>query len=130
MKLKSKSKHVVELSDWDNFIKEVYGKPYSFQQQEGYKMRGIWEFNIPFTDEWDYEEDIPDIPVGDQQLSGVKFQTWLDKDPNEKFFPEGPVYADSLYWERNFYPDKCTLVKDLESKGLLTEGNYVINIDW
>jgi hypothetical protein len=131
MKLLSKTKHVVEVRDWDTFVTEVYKRPYSFQQQEGCKQRGTWEFSIPFDDDWDYEEETYDeIPIKvNGERMGVKFGVWLSKDPEEKFFPDNS-FSERLFWGRNFYPDKNTLVKDLEKKELLPEGDYIINIDW
>ena len=38
--LKSKTKKVVEVRDWDNLVEKTYGKPYCFQQQDGCKERG------------------------------------------------------------------------------------------
>lgn len=33
--LKYNNTKLIELCDWDNLVKETYGRPYSFQQQYG-----------------------------------------------------------------------------------------------
>nr|DAI39746.1 MAG TPA: Ftsk gamma domain [Caudoviricetes sp.] len=35
-----------------------------------------------------------------------------------------------MFWDRNFYPHVSMIIKDLENKGILKEGEYIINIDW
>ena len=35
MNIKFKIKRVIEVSDWDKVVKDTYGRPYSFQQQDG-----------------------------------------------------------------------------------------------
>ena len=39
-------------------------------------------------------------------------------------------YRHELFWDRNFYPHVSMIIKDLENKGILKEGEYIINIDW
>jgi hypothetical protein len=43
-KLKTKTVQVIQVADWDKFVSEVYGKIYSFQQQDGCKQRGTYFF--------------------------------------------------------------------------------------
>lgn len=151
--LKYKNTRTIELQDWDNLVQQTYGKPYSFQQQDGCQSRGVVNLTIP---DKDYEEDeemndsIPEIINGDEM--GVKFQVWLDRDPNEPLNPSeselkgcGYYYGKSdkdleqwkkdknhinMFWERNFYPDLQTLANDLYNKGLIEAGDYGIRIDW
>ena len=83
---------------------------------------------------------------------GVKFKTWLDRDPNAPLNPSkqelkqcnyywGKTEEDEKHWkedksnihmfyERNFYPDFQTVANDLCEKGLLEPGDYTIDIDW
>ena len=42
--LKYTEKRVIDDTDWDDFVKSVYKRPYKFQQQDGCKSRGIYSF--------------------------------------------------------------------------------------
>lgn len=110
----------VEVNDWDNLIRETYGKPYNFQQQDGCKERQVVDITVPTYDK-DYED-------GNE---GVSFKTWLARDP-EQPTDDSEQYAWrlSMFWERDFYPNINMLINDLYSRNLLEEGNYKINIDW
>lgn len=130
--LKYKNVKTIDNADWDNFVRETYGKPYCFQQQNGCQERGLFYITIPsdFTEDDDMNDSIPEIVNGNEM--GVKFKVWLERDPNQKLeiyknTPEGGII---LFWERNFYPDIYTVANDLHSKGLIEAGDYVINIDW
>ncbi len=39
-------------------------------------------------------------------------------------------YRHELFWYRNFYPHVSLIIKDLENKGILKEGEYIISIDY
>jgi hypothetical protein len=52
--MKIKTKKVIEVSEWDKLVEKTYGRPYNFQQQDGCKSRGTFEFSVP-SDKWDYE---------------------------------------------------------------------------
>jgi len=39
-------------------------------------------------------------------------------------------YRHELFLYRNFYPHVSLIIKDLESKGILKEGEYIISIDY
>lgn len=39
--LKYTNKKVISVQDWDELVQETYGKPYSFQQQNGCQDREI-----------------------------------------------------------------------------------------
>lgn len=141
----------IQLQDWDNLVQKTYGKPYSFQQQEGCKSRGIE--NIETNPDWDYDyenESIPEVINGEEM--GVKFEVWLARDPNALLNPSDEELADCgyywgktekekmewkndnynkrLFWGRNFYPHPNMIANDLCKKGLLEEGEYQIEIDW
>ena len=131
--LKYTNKKVISLHNWDKLVQETYGKPYSFQQQDGCKSRGTFDLIVP-SDEC-YDEDMNDsIPeeVNGEEM-GVKFNVWLARDPkqplngNEKREKQWEI---DLFWERNFYPDINTLANDLHKKGLIEAGEYVIDISW
>lgn len=149
--LKYKLIKQIKLQDWDDLVQKTYGKPYSFQQQDGCKSRGVE--TIETNPDWDcdYEnESIPEIINGDEMA--VKFEVWLARDPNAPLNPSdkelkncgyywGKTEEDKqefkndknhihMFWERNFYPHPNMIANDLFKKGLLEEGEYQIEIDW
>ena len=135
MKLKTRKETVIDLQDWDDFVQEIYGRPYSFQQQDGCKDRGNFCFKVPSDDyEYDYENDtVPEIVNDPKQ--GVSFKAWLARDPkqpikNDDGSERPNDYGLRLWWHRNFYPDVSMIIQDLHQRGLLEEGEYTINIDW
>lgn len=112
--------NLVDVGDWDGLVNETYGKPYSFQQQDGCKPRGTEFFRVPEHYPYDYKKDeIPYKINGDEM--GVSFQAWLETSPSK---------YDGIFWERNFYPSLEILTQDLYEKGLIPEGEYTIEIDW
>lgn len=127
--MKITNKKFIEVNDWDELVEETYGKPYSFQQQDGCQSRSIVEITIPSNDTQDSEmnDSIPEVINGNQM--GVKFDVWLKKDPKDNS-QKWDDWEIDLFWDRNFYPDLQTIANDLHSKGLIEAGNYVINIDW
>jgi hypothetical protein len=130
--IKYRNKKVISVGDFDNLVIETYGKPYSFQQQDGCKERGSFDFSIP--DKWGFKDfentEIPFVVNGDEM--GVSFETWLnttEEDINKHFNPNHRWKAD-LFWSRNFYPSVNMIIEDLHKKGLIEEGDYTIDIDW
>lgn len=134
--LRYQNKKVVEVQDWDALVQEVYGKPYSFQQQEGCKQRGVFNISIPEDCEYADEEDAEmhdDIPFGiNGDMMGVKFEKWLSTTEEEinAHHPEDYRGANRLFWARNFYPNVNKVAKDLYERGFIEPGSYSINIDW
>lgn len=129
--IKIQKRNVINVNDWDNLVTETYDKPYSFQQQDGCKDRGIESITVPVKNPEDYENDIVPEIVNHEDM-GVSFKAWLERDskqplPNRK--PEND-YGLSLWWDRNFYPHVDMIINDLHSKGLIEEGEYDIKIDW
>ena len=126
--IKTSDIKMIEVSDWDRLVQETYNRPYSFQQQDDCKERGIFKFTVPTTG-YDYDNDtIPEEINGEEM--GVSFKAWLARDPNEwNGDPKDANYID-MFWERNFYPSLHVLANDLYDKGLLPAGKYAINIDW
>lgn len=128
--LNYENKKVVDAQDWDKLVKKTYQRPYSFQQQDGCKPRGIFDLTVPNDESLDDEmnDSIPEVVNGNEM--GVKFKAWLERDPNQL---GGELKSDldlKLFWQRNFYPDIYTIANDLYEKGLIEAGNYIINIDW
>lgn len=150
--LKYTNVKTIDLTDWDQLVRETYGKPYSFQQQDGCQSRGSFNISVPSEDSNDkyMNKSIPEVINGVEM--GVKFDIWLKRSPDEPLNPTkqelktcgyywGKTEEDemewkqseshiNLFWERNFYPDIYTLANDLYNKGLIEAGDYVINIDW
>jgi len=129
--MKIKTVKQISVQDWDNLVSTTYNRPYSFQQQDGCKERGVEDISVPVKESWveDFENtEIPFIVNG--QEMGVSFETWLNTTPEDtrKHFKED--YQNSLFWDRNFYPHVSMIINDLHSKGLLEAGEYEIKIDW
>lgn len=121
--LKYNLERVVDVGDFDDLVKMTYGKPYSYQQQDGCKSRGVHYFKVHEAPRDylidDYQgEPIPSIGNGEM---GVAFSTWLETPPEEH---------KRLFWERYFYPDFDMVIDDLTRRGLIEPGKYMINIDW
>lgn len=128
MNIKFKVKKVIEVSDWDQFVKDTYGKPYSFQQQDGCKDRGTFDFTVP-DEAFDFRNDsVPEDGTWDEM--GVSFSAWLKRDPNLPLKGDTSTCVLGIWWLRTFYPEFQMVANDLHSKGLLEAGDYTINIDW
>jgi hypothetical protein len=127
--IKNKNVKMIEVSDWDELVSNTYGKPYSFQQQDGCKSRGVFHLTIPseYTCDDEMNDGIPEIING--ETMGVKFEKWLERDPNEPVAGRTD-YGIGLWWDRNFYPDIHTVANDLHKRGLIEAGEYSIEIDW
>lgn len=130
-KLKYTNPNFVELNDWNSLITSVYGRPYDLQQQEDCMERGNIRISIPDEDTEDEEmyESIPEVVNGDE--IGVKFNVWLERDPNKKLpSPCNDDFSLELFWHRSFYPNLQTVANDLHARGHIDAGDYIINIDW
>ena len=127
--LKSRTKQCISCGDLDDLVVRVYGRPYSFQQQNGCKNRGDEEHvRVPTKNPEDYKKSsIPDVINGDEM--GVSFAAWLARDPTEWNGDKNKRFLD-LFWARNFYPHVEMVLNDLHAKGLVKAGDYVIEIDW
>jgi hypothetical protein len=124
-----KTKKVIDEYDWNQLVIKTYGKPYTFQQQEGCMANNtFFELSIPceFTNDEDAHEEIPEIL--ETEIMGVKFDKWLARDPKQLI--NGQSWETILWWERNFYPDIYTLANDMYEKGVIEKGEYIIKIDW
>lgn len=126
--VKTRTEQVIDVGDWDQLVTDTYGKPYSFQQQDGCKERQRVSITIP-DQAYDYENDrVPEI-VNHEDM-GVSFRAWLERDPKQNLPEEKTSFSLDLWWERNFYPDVQMIANDLHSKGLIEGGTYTIDIDW
>lgn len=129
--LKYKLQRIVEVDDFDSLVTKTYGKPYSFQQQDGCKDRGTHYISVPSKYADDFENDTLPFEINGEEM-GVSFATWLKTSVEDINSENKESYSgqNTLFWERNFYPDVDMLVNDMFEKGLIEEGSYIINIDW
>lgn len=128
MNLKTRNETMVDVSEWDRLVSETYGRPYSFQQQDGCRSRGIFRISVP-GDSDDYEADL--VPeVVNHEERGVSFAAWLKRDPEAPLANGDGDFSLGLWWGRNFYPDIQMVANDLVAKNMLKAGNYTIDIDW
>jgi hypothetical protein len=128
--IKTKSRQVIAVSDWDNLVTKTYKRPYSFQQQDDCKERQQVYIKIPDAAN-DYENDTVPEEVNHPDM-GVSFAAWLARDPKKKLSnkEDQNSWSIGLWWDRNFYPDVQMVANDLHSKGLIEAGEYYIDIDW
>ena len=125
-------KKIIDVNDFDNLVQETYGRPYSFQQQDDCKERGMYSIAVPCNNPYDFENDsVPEV-VNHQEM-GVSFKAWLERDPKQNLNTDdewGRKYGLSTWYERNFYPSEDMVINDLYEKGLLDAGQYEIKVDW
>lgn len=127
-KLRTSTRTTIDLHDWDSFVEEVYGRPYSFQQQDGCKSRGTAYLSVP-CEAYDYENDtVPEVV--NHEKKGVSFKAWLARDPKQPLPGREDSFGLELWWARNFYPSVEMIANDLHERGLLKAGEYTIIIDW
>lgn len=127
--MKIRTEKVIDVSEWDALIEKAYGRPYSFQQQNGCQSRGVFRITVPNEEAYDYERDsVPEI-VNHREM-GVSLAAWLARDPKAPIADGRTNYALKLWWSRNFYPNVSMVANDLHAKGLLEAGDYTIDIDW
>lgn len=120
--------NVFDVDEWNELVQKTYQRPYNFQQQDGCKDRGTFYFNIPIEGTEDYGDDIEDSIDTDEM--GVAFDIWLARDPKQPLKDQKYDFDLRLWWERNFYPDVSMIIADLEGKGILEPGEYMIDIGW
>jgi len=122
---------VIDVSDWDKTVVETYGRPYSFQQQDGCKERQRVHISVPHKNPYDHAKNQVPEKVN-HSTRGVSFEAWLARDPKQTLNAEDwdSPSAIEMWWERNFYPDVEMIANDLHKRGILEAGEYVIDIDW
>ena len=108
MTLKFKTEKIISVQNWDALVQKTYGRIYCFQQQDGCKDRGTFEFSVP-GGTWDYKNNelMSQESSGDYDEMGVSFQAWIDAIPKED------DWRNKMWWERNFYPDVSMIIDDL-----------------
>jgi hypothetical protein len=53
--MKIKTINQIDVDDWDRLVSETYGKPYTFQQQDGCKGRGVETITVPVKNPEDFK---------------------------------------------------------------------------
>lgn len=126
-----RTEQVIDVGDWDRLVRETYGRPYSFQQQDGCKERQRVHLTIPADSWYDFDNDTVPETVNHDDM-GVSFAAWLARDPAQPLNAEDwdSPSAIIMWWDRNFYPAVEMVANDLHAKGLIPAGEYVIDIDW
>jgi len=120
--------NAISSSELDALVVKTYGRPYSFQQQDGCKSRGVEHVTVP-ADPEDFEAtEIPEEINGPE--AGVSFAAWLARDPKAPVGDDIEGWAIGLFWARNFYPHVSMVLNDLHARGLLPAGKYTLVIDW
>lgn len=129
MKIRTQTEQVIDVGDWDQLVIDTYGRPYSFQQQDGCKERQRVKITIPdkYAEDYDNHEVPEEVNHGEM---GVSFKAWLDRDPEQKIRNQKYDHQLNLWWNRNFYPSVEMIANDLHTKGLIEAGEYTIDIDW
>jgi hypothetical protein len=130
--MKVKTVKAIEVGEWDRVVTETYGRPYSFQQQDGCKDRGVHQFTVPSEYAEDFENDTIIEKVNGPE-EGVSFKAWLARDPKQPLADDkdsSGSWSIGLWWDRNFYPNFDVVVNDLHARGILEAGDYTIIIDW
>jgi len=129
--IKTKTVQIITISDWNKLVRETYGRPYNFQQQEGCKPRGTFYFSVPDRGiDDDFENDTISEALIFNDEEGVSFSAWLARDPTKKLPKQKRDYELEMWWERKFWPCVGMIIDDLHTKGLLEIGEYGIEIDW
>ena len=126
--MKLRTEKLVDVQEWDDLIESTYGKPYSFQQQDGCKSRGIVPLTVPCKAD-DFENATVPEEVNHEEM-GVSFSAWLARDRKQPVGSRLEEWAIDVWWKRNFYPSLQMVANDLHKSGLLEAGDYLINIDW
>jgi len=121
--LKFNTTRYVRVQDWDDLVTVTYGRRYNFQQQ-GYKDRGTMHFDVPEV--WDGEYDEAEYLDEDMPT----FAEWLARDPKTPTPNRKHEWEDEFWWDREFYPQFESVLRDLSIRGLVEPGEYVLVIDW
>ncbi len=126
--MKIRLEQVIDLADWDDLVEKTYGRHYSLQQQDGCQGRGMIRISVPDEAD-DFENDSVPEEVNHKEM-GVSFKAWLARDPKKPLPGRDDTWGLGLWWGRNFYPSLQVVANDLYDKGLLSAGDYSIDIDW
>lgn len=106
-------------SELSELVSLIYGRPWRLQQGEELGQNTYLECRVLHTPQ-DPEEDWPDgFPDGEQLL-----QDWLNIEINK----------EDRFWkmdfERNHYLPYPIILWDLQRKGIIEPGDYLIKVWW
>lgn len=132
--MKCRKINLVNVEDFNEVIKEVYCKHYSFQHQGARTYNGVEEsyfLKVPYIrnfKDFDSGAAIEECIYNNEQILqyGVEFNEWLNKDPNFEWYSSD--INNKLIWERYYYPHIYMLINDLYIKGLIEAGEYCIKM--
>lgn len=89
--------------------------------------------------EWIQRDRNEPIPISEKDIeayealknSSISNKSFYDpnNESNKKSREVGGL-LNTLWWEREFYPDLNELLDDMLSRGLIEEGEYEMEIDW
>jgi hypothetical protein len=125
-----KTVRLIQLQEWNDLVRETYERPYDFQQQNGCRERGTFEFTVPLEEYGRVSPDETIKDLKDTEEMVVGFDAWSSRDPKAPLSDQRCDFELNLWWLRNFYPQIEDIIDDLYSKGELVPGDYVIQIDW
>lgn len=113
---------LIHESEFSKLVREVYGRPYQFQQQgDMMGQESIYQFSVPAQGIGDHWQAVP-------------LDEWLAATPPSKLdLGQGydrDSFTENLRWEREFYSEMEDIVNDLHAKGLIEEGDYALHIWW
>lgn len=134
--MKIRTEKIIDVSEWNALVEQVYKRPYNFQQQDGCKERGLEYFTVPVEFDDSYLPETVPEKVNYPDMC-VRFSAWLTRSPTkpiteaeEQKSAGSKGWLTRLWWERNFYPNIQMVANDLHAKGFLEAGKYAIDIDW
>lgn len=117
MKLRTEKVFFVTYEDWDDFVSEVYGKPYSLEKQkEG--ISSTYVFDVP--NNWDKQTD----DTYYNESYGVPLDYW--KRLNADIYTFSSIEDFNKFWHKEMFPDVRALLNDLNKQGIIETGKYVI----
>lgn len=111
-------------ADFSKYVSEHYGRPYRLQQQgDMMAQEASIRFSVPPTDWYDENPTLAEWQAATPPAAERPDFT-TDREGWQKHLD------DQLRWDRDYYPDLETVVKDLYEKGLLDAGDYIIYAWW
>lgn len=125
----AKAVFVVWEGELSKLIGKHYGKPYKIQQQ-GDMMSNDSYFTVEVGPDMEFEIDDWAADDTDEVIEAkaiAQIAAWQAKEcpPEHK-----GTYSEELWWEREGYMPYDILLWDLNRKGLIPAGDYLIEVMW
>lgn len=151
--IKIRTIEVIDESDLNKLVQEVYGRPWNLQQQGEMMSNDSLAYLEVFPNDEEVRswpeyaafEKWRDVPM-DEPIEGPEADRYreilaeeLAKDePDENLIKWWEHYITlkpgtleyQLYWERDYYPPQDILMGDLCERGLIPEGEYHVWVSW